>query len=386
MKKRKICFVLTSPIHYSRNFLILEELKKRKDVELHIVLGGSVLLSKYVSHSFNIKKILEDEKYSNIHEVHFNLDGDNVAIKSKTVGLGIIEFSSIFNEIRPDLVVVRADRFEVLAATVAASYMNIPVAHIEGGDKSGTLDESVRHAITKLAHIHITTNEDAYNRIIKLGEKKEYIFNFGSPDIEIVKKILKNNENINLDDEGSGSDFNPKEDFLMVMYHPVTSEIDKLSFYTKEVLKAINDTGIQTLWFWPNFDAGAEIISRELRTFNDHNANHKIKFLRYLHPKKFLLLLSKTKCLVGNSSAGIKECSYLGVPVVDIGLRQNNRLKSSNVINCGNLNTEIKKAIQKQISSGKYKPSNLYYSNNTSNEISKVLAKIKLYIQKSFVD
>lgn len=386
MQKRNICFILTSPIHYSRNFLILEELRKRRNIELYIVLGGSILLNKYISHSFNIRKILQDEKYKNIHEAHFNLDGDNLVIKSKTVGLGIVEFSSIFNEINPDLVVVRADRFEVMAAALAASYMNIPIAHIEGGDKSGTLDESVRHAITKLSHIHFATNKEARERIIKMGEREKYVFDFGSPDIEVVKHILNNGNNIDLKNEGSGADFNPKKDFLMVMYHPVTSEIDNLSSHTKEILKAVRSLDMQTLWFWPNFDAGSEIVSKELRIFNDTVARHKIKFLKYLHPKKFLTLLSRTKCLLGNSSAGIKECSYLGVPAVNIGSRQNERLKAENVCDCGNSSEEIIKAIRKQIKIGRYKTSNLYSSNDTSKDIAEVLAKSKLYVQKNFVD
>ncbi|MFA6184005.1 MAG: UDP-N-acetylglucosamine 2-epimerase [Parcubacteria group bacterium] len=384
--KRKICFVITSPIHYSRNFLILNELKKREDVELHIVLGGSVLLSKHVSHDFNIKNILEKENYKFVYEVHFNLEGDNVITKSKTVGLGIVEFSSVFNEINPDVVVVRADRFEVLAATIAASYMNIPVAHIEGGDKSGTLDESVRHAITKLSHVHFATNEDAYERILRMGERKKYVFNFGSPDIEVAKKVLKENGNINLKNVGSGANFDFTKEYIMVMFHPVTSQIDNLSIYTREILKAVNKFDIQILWFWPNFDAGAEKISHELRLFNDQEVDHKIKFLRYLHPKKFLRLLSNARCLVGNSSAGIKECSYLGIPVVDIGQRQDNRLRAQNVIRCNNSNKEIEKAIRRQLKVGRYEQSCLYHSNDTSKEIARVLAKIKLYTQKEFID
>ena len=388
-RKRRICFIITSVIHYARNFLILEELKKRRDVDLHVVLGGIVLSSKYSSHSFNVKKILEEEGYTNIHEVHFNLDGDKQVIKAKTVGLGIVEFSSIFNEINPDLVVIRGDRFEVLAAAVAAAHMNIPIAHIEGGDLSGTLDESIRHAITKLSHIHFTTNTDAYNRVLRMGERQEYVFNFGSPDVEVIKKILKNKINknsIKLDEFGSGFDVNINKDFVIIMYHPVNSETENLSENTKNILQAVNDLGIQTIWFWPNFDAGAELISHELRIFKDEVSGHKIKFLRYLHPKEFSILLNKSKCLIGNSSAGIKECSFLGVPVVNIGSRQSNRLRSENVIDCGNSEKEIKKAIEKQIEKGRYKSSNLYHAKETSKEIAKVLVKVNLYTQKCFVD
>ena len=146
---------------------------------MHIVIGGTALLSKYSSKNAGVKYILEEEGFENMHEIHFNLEGDLPIVKGKTTGLGIIEFSTLFNNIRPDIVVVRGDRFEVLAATIAAAYSNIPLAHIEGGDVSGTIDESVRHAITKFSHIHFPTNEESRARIIRMGENPKYVFNFG---------------------------------------------------------------------------------------------------------------------------------------------------------------------------------------------------------------
>jgi len=389
MKKRKICFIITSLIHYSRNFLILDELKKREDVDLHIILGGIALSPKYASSSFNVKKILEDEGHENIYEIHFNLDGDSQIAKAKTVGLGVVEFSSIFNFIQPDLIILRGDRFEVLSAALASAHLNIPIAHIEGGDVSGTLDESVRHAITKLAHIHFATNEPAYQRILRMGEKKEYVFNFGSPDVEVAKKILECNpsmKEINFSDIGSGASFDYEKDFIMVMFHPVNNETKLLPKYTRELLEAVHELGMQTIWFWPNFDAGAEQISHELRMFKDKVSNHQIKYLRYLPPREFLTLLVNTKCLVGNSSSGIKECSYLGVPVVNVGNRQNNRLCAENIFNCDFDRKEIIDAIKKQTEKGRYDSSNLYFSNDTSREISEIVATIDLYTQKSFVD
>lgn len=390
MKKRKICFIITSLIHYSRNFLILDALKKRSDVDLHIVLGGIAISPRYVSVRFNVREILEKEGHKNIYEVNINMEGDSHVVKAKTIGIGIIEFSSIFNYIKPDLVVVRGDRFEMLSAAVAAANMNITLAHIEGGDVSGTIDESIRHAITKLSHYHFATNEDAKNRIIRMGEDKKRVFNFGSPDVEIAKKMRKRAlsiKNLNLAKLGSGrSNFDQNKDFLMVMYHPVTSEIEKTAENTRNLIKAVHELNIQTLWFWPNFDAGAEIISHELRHFREINKNHKIKFLRYLPPREFLSLLGKTKCLIGNSSSGIKECSYLGIPVVNVGSRQNGRLRAVNVMNCNDSRLKIKECIQKQMRVGRYKSSDLYHSNNTSREIAQALALADLCCQKCFVD
>ncbi|PIR69927.1 MAG: UDP-N-acetylglucosamine 2-epimerase (hydrolyzing) [Candidatus Niyogibacteria bacterium CG10_big_fil_rev_8_21_14_0_10_46_36] len=384
-KKRKICFVITSFIHYSRNFLILEELRRRDDTELHIIVGGAALLPKYLSKFTNIKEELRRGGFTHIHDAYFNLEGSDGITKAKTAGLGTIEFSTIFGAIQPDLVLVRGDRFEVLAAATAAAYMNIPVAHIEGGDVSGTLDESVRHAITKLAHIHFTTNEDARKRVICMGERPEYVFNFGSPDVELVHKAATDSADvIDFDETGSGARIAFNNDFLMVMYHPVSTEVGTLGEKTRMLLEAVHETGMPALWFWPNFDAGAEEISHELRRFRDTAEGHTIRFTRYLPPKVFLALLKNTKMLIGNSSAGIKECSYLGVPVVMTGTRQNGRLRSENVVEVSDTKEDIKKAIQKQMTHGRYPASSMYHGENTAERIAETLATVPLYIQKTF--
>ena len=387
MEKRRVCFVITSFIHYSRSLLILEELKKRRDVDLHIIIGGTALLSKYSSKFAYVKNILEREGFKNLYELYFNLEGDSHVTKAKTTGLGVIEFSTLFNNIRPDLVVVRGDRFEVLSAATAAAYMHIPIAHIEGGDITGSIDDSVRHAITKLSHFHFTTNEPARRRVIRMGEPKEYVFNFGSPEIEVVRKIANGSHHVDFSATGSGAPFDLKEDFLMVMYHPVTNEVEQLAQNTQILLDAIHELAIPTIWFWPNFDTGAEEISHTIRVFRDQTENHLFRFMRYLPPKDFIWLLKHCKVLVGNSSAGIKECSYLGVPVVNIGSRQAARLRARNVFDVPEHDKKIiKKAIQRQVRKGSFAPAKLYFANNTSRRIAEAIATTPLYTQKLFVD
>lgn len=389
-KKRRVCFVITSFIHYSRNLLILDELKRRPDVDLHIIIGGTALLSKYSSRYAHVKEMLIADGFKNIYEVYFNLEGDNSTIKAKTAGLGIVEFSSLFNNIEPDIIVVRGDRFECLSAATAAAYMNIPIAHLEGGDRSGTIDESVRHSITKLSHFHFATNDEAKKRLLRMGEDPKFVFYYGSPDIEVVAKLAKKKINgVDLEKTGSGAVLDLKGDFLMVMYHPVWKDVDslrKLSENTRILLETVHKLNMPTLWWWPNFDVGAEEISHELRAFKDSVSNHKIRFMRYLPPRIFLALLDKTRCLIGNSSSGIKECSYLGVPVVNIGYRQHKRLKAENVLDVEHDKNAIKRAIAKQISIGRYPSSNLYYKKDTAKNIARTIAVAPLYVQKSFVD
>jgi len=382
--KRKVCFIITSFIHYSRNILILRELQKRSDVELHVVLAGTALSSKYVSVAIGIKDRLAQEGFSHLHEMHFNLEGDNVVTKTKTTGLGIIEFSSIFERLAPDVVVVRGDRFEVLAAATAAAFMNIPLAHIEGGDLSGTIDESVRHAITKLAHIHFATNNEALLRLYRMGENPKYVFNFGSPDLEVPHALGISPPDLSV--TGSGAVLDLSKEYIIVLYHSVVSELDSIVPDTQHVLQAVHGLGMQTVWFWPNFDVGSEQISRQLRIFNDQIHNHKIRFMRYLHPEEWFGLLRSAKVLVGNSSAGIKECSSLGIPSVNVGSRQRGRLRAENVLDVPHERSAIARAIRKQLAHGHYRASTLYQGTETGKKIAECIATVPLYIQKVFHD
>ena len=365
--------------------MILEELNKRSDVELHIVIAGTALLPKYASRQAQIDELLRAEGFKNIYEVHFNLEGSKPIVKAKSAGLGVIELASLYNQINPDIIVVRGDRFEVLSAATAAALMHIPIAHIEGGDISGTIDESIRHTVTKLSHLHFATNNDAQRRIIQMGENPKSVFNFGSPDVEVAVRLSKDKKPIDVGMTGSGASFDVKEGFIMVAYHPVTTEIELLSGRTRMLLEAMHELGYQTLWFWPNFDAGSEeYIAKELRIFNDQVKDHRIRFMRYIHPRQYLTLLRDAKCLVGNSSAGIKECSYLGTPVVNIGTRQNKRLRTQNVVDVKEDKKVIQQAIQAQIKRGRMKPSLLYYRPGTGKNIARVLATARVKIQKQF--
>ena len=383
MKKiRKICFVITSKIHYGRSKLILEELQKRSDVELQIVVAASALLDTYG----NVLDDLEQDGFEVNDKIVMTLEGGNTVAMAKTAGVGIMEFTTAFDNLKPDIVVVRGDRYEVLSAAVAASYMNIPVAHIEGGDVSGTIDESVRHAITKLAHIHFPTNELSKKRIIRMGENPKYVFDVGSSDVEFVasNKFKVSKELINK--LGVGDVINTERQFLMVMQHPVTSEIGKNRNRTAKTLEAVHELNIPCIWFWPNVDAGTDEVSKAIRDFREIKKPQHMRFLKYLPPEQFIGLLKMSACLVGNSSAGIKECSYIGIPVVNIGTRQNGRMRAENVLDVKYDKLEIKKAIKKQLSHGNYEKSDLYRKKGTSKKIAQTLAKIKLYSQKKFID
>lgn len=381
-QKRKICFVITSKIHYGRSKTILEALQARDDVELQIVVGGSAILPNYG----DVLSLMKKDGFPWNERITMNLEGGDPVAMAKTTGLGIIEFTTAFDNLDPDVVVVRGDRFEVLAATIAAAYLNIPVAHIEGGDVTGSIDESVRHSITKLSHIHFVTNEESRKRVLRMGEHPKYIFNYGAPELDFVvrNKFTVTNEYINR--IGVGDVVNIEKPYIIVMQHPVTTEFGKNRKHIEETLHAVHELGVPAIWFWPNIDAGTDEVSKGIRVFRERKDPKHIRFIKYLSPEEFIGLLKKSVCLIGNSSAGIKECSILGTPVVNIGNRQHGRIKGEHIIDTPHKKNHIKLAIQKQLEVKRYKPQKTYHKKGTGEKIAHKLATIPLYQQKRFYD
>ena len=383
-KKRKVCFVITSEIHYARNKLVLEALRARKDVDLRIVVGASAILPVHG----NVPLLLARDKFPCSAKILMTLEGSTPLAMAKTAGLGVSEFASVFDSLSPDIVVVRGDRYEVLSAAIAAAYLNIRVAHIEGGDVTGTIDESVRHAITKLAHIHFATNEVARARLLRMGENPKFVFNVGSPEIEFISrskgKIKTNNDTVNR--LGVGGIIDVRKPYIVVMYHPVTTEYGSNGEHAETLLRAVQELNMPAIWFWPNVDAGADEVSRAIRSFREKSKMDRTRFIKYLSPEEFHGLVSASRCLIGNSSAGIKECSYFGVPVVNIGTRQNGRARAENVRDVSYEKRAILIALKAQITRGKYKRSEIYYKKDTSKKIAKILASVSPPIQKRFMD
>ncbi len=380
---RKICFILTSKIHYSRSKLILEELKKRPDVELQIVVGASAILKQYG----DVESWIKNDGFKVDARITMTLEGGSNVAMAKTAGIGIIEFASVFENLNPDIVVVRGDRYEVLSAAVAAAYMNCMVAHIEGGDVSGNIDESVRHAITKMSHLHFVTNADSRNRVLKMGESPEYVFDVGAPDVEFAALSKETIANRDFHTVTLGYKVDVGENFLILMQHPVTSEKGQNRDNMEASLQAILELGYPTLCFWPNIDAGTDEVSNAIRRYREKTAiDGHVGFIKYLPPGKFIALLKKARCLVGNSSAGIKECSYLGIPVVNVGSRQSGRSRTENVLDVSHQVPVIKEAISIQLGRGYFESSQFYYKENTSKNIADILATVSLYTQKRFVD
>ncbi|WP_299048780.1 UDP-N-acetylglucosamine 2-epimerase [uncultured Polaribacter sp.] len=385
MPVKKICVVVTARPSYSRIKTALTAIKNHPNLELQLVIAGSALLGRYG----NAVEFIEKDGFTVIDKVFMVLEGENPTSMAKTTGLGVMELANVFYKLQPDAVVTIADRFETIATSIAASYQNIPLVHIQGGEVTGNIDEKVRHANTKLADLHLVASEDAKQRVLKMGENPSMVFNTGCPSIDLADEI-KNNSTLDFDPinkyGGVGSEINWKEEgYIVVMQHPVTTEYKSARKDVEETLKAVYELNIPTFWFWPNVDAGSDGTSGGIRSFREINKPQNIHFFKNMEPQDFLKLLTNSKCLIGNSSAGIRECSYLGVPVVNIGSRQNKRERGNNVLDTVYNKSEIIKSIRNRISAKNIVSENIYGDGKSGQRIANILAETDIKYYKTIM-
>jgi UDP-hydrolysing UDP-N-acetyl-D-glucosamine 2-epimerase len=381
--KRKVCVVVTARPSYSRVKTALLAIKNHPDLDLQLVVAASALLDRYGS----AVNIIEKDGLPITAKVFNVLEGENLAAAAKTTGIGILELSTVFDNIKPDIVLTVGDRFETIATAIAASYMNIPLGHIQGGEVTGNIDEKVRHAVTKLADFHFVASENAKQRVIKLGEAEDSVFNTGCPSIDLAKQVHEET-NINFLDlykkyGGVGQELDLRNDYIVVMQHPVTTEYAASKDQINITLEAIKQLNIPTLWFWPNVDAGSDGTSKGIRMFREKNPELPIHFFKNMEPLDFLRILKYSKCLIGNSSVGIRECAFLGIPVVNIGSRQNRRDRGMNVLDVEYNKEEIIDAVFEQLKNGHYANDNVYGGGDAGDKIANTIAKLKLKYHKT---
>ena len=304
------------------------------------------------------------------------MEGNTTFAMSKSIGLAIIELSSLLSRSKPDIVLLCADRYETMAAAIAVSVNNIPIAHIQGGELSGTIDELLRHSITKLSHVHFPATELSKERIVQMGEDPEFVYNVGCPAIDYIKSNVYLSKDEMSDDPLFGSlglDFS--KDYLILLQHPVTT----LSEDFNETLEAVQSIGLQTLMIYPNPDAGGESIVKDERSFSKKYGKDSVIVGKYKNISfdKYLNLLKNRKALIGNSSSGIREAYAFNVPVINIGTRQQNRERSSNVVDAKCDRHDIVKAFD-SYSNLISNQDNLYGDGLASKRISKILTEVNL--------
>jgi UDP-hydrolysing UDP-N-acetyl-D-glucosamine 2-epimerase len=379
--RRKVCVVVTARPSYSRIKTALKAINQHPDLELQLVVAASALLERYGS----AVQYIEEDGFEIAARVYMVLEGENLAAMAKTTGLGLLELATVFDNLKPDVVVTIADRYETLATAVAASYMNIPVAHVQGGEVTGSIDEKVRHAVTKLADLHFVCSKKAAERVIRMGEDPARVFMTGCPSVDLAAEILKD-PGLNFDPlkryGGVGAQVDISNGYVVVMQHPVTTEYEQARDHILETLHAVQEIGQPALWFWPNVDAGSDGTSGGIRSFRELERPNNIHFFKNMTPTDFLRLLCNSRCLIGNSSVGIRECSFLRVPVVNIGSRQAGRDRGPNVLDVDYDRREITDAIKHHLGNGRTPQNGMYGNGHAGENIARLLASERLGVEK----
>ncbi|MFB1049904.1 UDP-N-acetylglucosamine 2-epimerase [Paraliobacillus sp. JSM ZJ581] len=374
--EKKILFLTGTRADYGKLKSLMWKIQNHNQFELKIFATGMHMLSKYGLTWKEIKK----DGFEDIYKYINQQEGTTMDLILSNTVTGL---SNYVHEEKPDLIVVHGDRLEALAGAIVGAFNNIKVAHIEGGEVSGTIDESIRHSITKLAHIHFVSNEQAKKRVLQLGEVEESIYVIGSPDVDIMLsdtlpslEKVRERYQINYDNYG------------ILLYHPVTTQLEKIKKNVNTLLDALGESNKNYVVIYPNNDEGNEVI---LKAYKSLDKNEKFKIFPSLRFEYFLTLLKHSDFIIGNSSAGIREAEIFGIQSIDIGNRQNNRYdkyKSCNIINVTENKEHILEAIDQATSKARYY-SQTYGKGNSDEQFLKILIDSDIWnfnIQKYFND
>ena len=381
MARRRVLTFVGGRANYSSIRSAMRAIQRHAALELLTVVGASAMLERFG----RVADLVREDGFRVAAAFHMIIEGENPATMAKSTGLGLIEMATILDNLRPDFVLVVGDRFEIAAVALAASYMNIPIAHTMGGEVSGTIDESIRHAVTKLAHVHFPANAQSAERIIRMGELAENVFPVGCPRIDLVAEILADGE---LRDDffevhrGVGPRLDLNQPFLLVSQHPVTTEYDEARRQIEETLWALADLRMPTIMLWPNVDAGAEQIAKGIRTFRERHAPSWLHLFINLPTEDYVKLMARAACMVGNSSSAIREGAFIGVPSVNIGTRQHARERGGNVIDVPHDRAAIVAGVRNRLGQGRRASEPLYGDGHAGARIADILARVEVRVQK----
>jgi UDP-hydrolysing UDP-N-acetyl-D-glucosamine 2-epimerase len=370
--------VLVDSANYGRLKPVMQAIRDRKGLELQVICTGTMVLERFDQPV----RVVRQDGFSVDGEIHIELEGSTPATMAKSVGFGLIEFASEFHRLRPEIVLIIGDRYEALAATIAAAYMNIPIVHLQGGEVSGSIDESARHAITKFSHFHFPSTQRSADYLIRMGERPDTILGVGCPSSDIAATLDRRLDPQIVNARGSGIEIDVTKPFFLVLFHPTTTKYGGESAQMSALLAALARMQMQTLLLWPNIDAGSDHISKAIRTYRTQAPTGWMRTLTNLTPENYLKVLANTACAVGNSSSFVRDAGYFGTPIVLAGNRQNGRETDVHVTRVPVDTDAIEAAIRKQMAHGRYAPSTLYGDGRVSQRIAEGLERLTPYLQK----
>jgi len=377
---KRICVVVASRANYGRVKSLMRAIQQHPKLELQLIVGASTLLERFGK----VVDIIKADGFEPNRSIHYVVEGETLVTQAKSTGMGIVELSTAFSDLKPDMVVTVADRFETIATAIAATYLNITLVHLQGGEVSGNIDDRVRHAITKLADIHFVASQESEARVIAMGENADTVFNYGCPSMDLLS-----HEDLSISTErmssylGVGLPIDWSSPYILVLQHPVTTSYGDGFDQITETLQAIKHIpNIQKIVMWPNVDAGSDDVSKGIRHFREKNMSEPIYYYKNFTPEDFVRVLNNASCCVGNSSSFIREGAYLGIPAVIVGDRQSGRECGSNVVFADYKREEIRLAITKQLGVRRYEPNSIFGNGNAGKLIADRLAQIAIESRK----
>lgn len=378
MKQRKVLVLLVDRANYGRLKPVMHAIQRHPALTLQVLAAGTMVLERFAQPVQEVRK----DGFPVDGEVYIELEGSTPLTMAKSVGFATIEFASEFHRLRPDVVVIIGDRYEALAATVAAAYMNLCVLHIQGGEVSGSIDESTRHAISKFSHYHFPSTKRSAEYLIRMGERPDTILGTGCPSSDLVLCLNRTLTEDMVNSKGGGAHIDPSKPFLLVVFHPTTTQYGNEREEIEELLVSLEELGMPTIFLWPNIDAGSDHISKAIRLFRDHRSPGWLRTLTNLTPENYLRVLAGAVVAIGNSSSFVRDASFLGTPVVLVGERQNGRETDVHVMHVPPLSGAIRDAVRAQIRHGRYAASALYGDGQVAERIADALAELTPYRQK----
>jgi UDP-hydrolysing UDP-N-acetyl-D-glucosamine 2-epimerase len=375
---RKVCVVLVDRANYGRLKPVMRAIQERADLQLQVLAAGTMVLERFDQPV----RVVRHDGFEVDGEIYIELEGSTPATMAKSVGFGVVEFASEFHRLKPDIVLIIGDRYEALAAALAAAYMNVTIVHMQGGEVSGSIDESARHCISKLAHFHFPATVQAKQYLLRMGERPDTVLGVGCPSSDLAKQIDLTLDTAILNSRGGGATIDPTQSFLLVVFHPTTTEYGGERSQMDTLLLALDAFKMQTVLLWPNIDAGSDHISKAIRDFrNQYNATW-LRTLTNLMPEHYLKVLGNAACAIGNSSSFVRDAGYFGTPVVLVGDRQRFRETDEHVTRVLPIRAEVTAAIRQQLTHGRYLASTLYGDGFVAERCAKRLSELVPYVQK----
>ncbi|MBX7167451.1 MAG: UDP-N-acetylglucosamine 2-epimerase (hydrolyzing) [Pirellulales bacterium] len=376
--KRTVCVVLVDRANYGRLKPVMRAIQEHPALELQVLAAGTMVLERFDQPV----RVVRKDGFAISGEIYTELEGSTPATMAKSVGFGVVEFSSELHRLKPDVVLLIGDRYEALSAAIAAAYMNIPLIHLQGGEVSGSIDESARHAITKFAQFHVPSTKRSAEYIMRMGERPDTVLTVGCPSSDIARSLDRTLPSAVVNSRGNGVEIDVTKPFFLVIFHPTTTEFGAESDQMQNLLKALDAVRVQSLVLWPNIDAGSDHISKMIRVYRNTIDRPWMRTLTNLTPEDYLKVLANTACAIGNSSSFVRDAGYFGTPVVLVGNRQNGRETDVHAVRVSVEVDAIRAAIEKQFKHGRYAPSTLYGDGHVSQRVADAVAALKPYVQK----